>query len=83
MSMKITQAIELTDRQRATLAAARARAGLSQAQLAAAVGVSRPMVAMVESGQKPAPADLLGKIAARLGLVFSAKITAELRRKKS
>ena len=81
--MKIKQSIDLLTRDRKLITRVRERKGLTVGQLAEAVGVSRPMVAMVESGQKPAPAALLAKIARRLDLVFEAQIVAEMREKNS
>lgn len=80
--MRITQALTLTKRQRATLSRARLDAGLSTTELAAAVGCSQPMITQIETGAKPAPPALLRRIAKRLGLEFSAKLSVELRRGK-
>lgn len=55
----------------------RKKAGLSQTELAKALGVGRSTVCMYESGDREPGFDMLGKIAAVLGVPASALIEEE------
>jgi len=46
----------------------RQRRGMTQADLAAAIGVSQPAIASYESGKRDMPLSRLGEIAAALGV---------------
>jgi transcriptional regulator with XRE-family HTH domain len=55
--------------------AARERQGLSQAQLAAALGVDRSFISFIERGERPPSADVLDRLCDVLG--FTAEERSE------
>jgi len=63
----------------AALAALREAAGLSQAQLASAVGVGPDMLSRYESGARQPSVETAHKIAGALGVDFAAITTGGLR----
>jgi len=64
-------AIPLTAAHRKRLRKARESHGLTPAELAARLGVSRPYLAMLEAGQKKPSDELLPRWAAELGLAVA------------
>jgi transcriptional regulator with XRE-family HTH domain len=72
----------LTPQQRQAIRRARERAGLTQTQLAARIGIVSQYVNMIETGKKAASLDVLTRLGNELGLDISVKVVVSIKPKR-